>query len=468
MVLEKYKQKRNFKSTPEPAGDLDAGGRAREEAADGEGTILLRPEAPRQPSALRLPARAQRRAALVGGAEGAVARSEDQAARDDGRGSPDRVRDVRRGHSRRLRRRHRHAVGQGTWTPQVDDVDAALKKGDLKFTLDGYKLKGSWVLVRTSGRYPGGGGDRSWLLIKHKDEWAGEVDIAEFAPKSVKSEGDFEDILAADRRTSGSRTAPPRAARRARCSRRSSSAPPRLKAGRAIAEPAASVSKAEKRRASAANEDPAAKTRPVKNREETGCRDQAALEAFTDIRMTIMNKPITSCSAARAPGAEAEFGACAERHGIEEVNFTFDGHTERAPPRRPGPQPRGAAGGRRQPGVRVEADAPPLHRQPDDPKGPADAVVPGQPRPGDLRRRRDPRRRDRARRDRLGRRVREAVQQAAVRVRPGEGRLVPLDRRRLEDPCGVPTISHPHFTGTGTRSINANGKKAIEALFAKF
>jgi hypothetical protein len=28
-----------------------------------------------------------------------------------------------------------------------------------------------------------------------------------------------------------------------------------------------------------------------------------------------------------APGAEAEFGASAERHGIEEVNFTFDGHT---------------------------------------------------------------------------------------------------------------------------------------------
>ena len=27
-----------------------------------------------------------------------------------------------------------------------------------------------------------------------------------------------------------------------------------------------------------------------------------------------------------APGAEAAFGACAERHGIDEVNFTFDGH----------------------------------------------------------------------------------------------------------------------------------------------
>ena len=44
---------------------------------------------------------------------------------------------------------------QGTWKPESDDVSAALKKGDLKFTLDGYKLKGSWVLVRTEA------GDRS-------------------------------------------------------------------------------------------------------------------------------------------------------------------------------------------------------------------------------------------------------------------------------------------------------------------
>src|SRR5262249_23736391 len=29
-----------------------------------------------------------------------------------------------------------------------------------------------------------------------------------------------------------------------------------------------------------------------------------------------------------APGAEAEFGSCAERHGVEEVNFTFEGHNE--------------------------------------------------------------------------------------------------------------------------------------------
>jgi bifunctional non-homologous end joining protein LigD len=93
---------------------------------------------------------------------------------------------------------------RGTWTPEVDDVDAALAKGDLKFTLDGYKLKGSWVLVRTrgwqGGRGAGGHADdgRSWLLIKHRDEWAGDVDIAEFAPLSVKSEGNFADILAQD------------------------------------------------------------------------------------------------------------------------------------------------------------------------------------------------------------------------------------------------------------------------------
>jgi len=90
---------------------------------------------------------------------------------------------------------------RGTWTPETSDVDAALKKGDLKFTLDGFKLKGSWVLVRTGGRYAGarsGQEGRSWLLIKHRDEWSGELDIATFAPRSVKSDGDLEDILASD------------------------------------------------------------------------------------------------------------------------------------------------------------------------------------------------------------------------------------------------------------------------------
>ena len=74
---------------------------------------------------------------------------------------------------------------EGTWTPESPDVDAALKKGDLKFTLRGKKLEGSWVLVRTRGRYQEG--KPTWLLIKHRDELASTEDIAETRPRSVVS-----------------------------------------------------------------------------------------------------------------------------------------------------------------------------------------------------------------------------------------------------------------------------------------
>src|SRR5687768_11729322 len=97
---------------------------------------------------------------------------------------------------------------RGTWEPEqgFEDVDAALKDGELKLRLNGTKLKGSWVLVRTGGGKWGrssadgdGGESRTWLLIKHRDQWAGDVDVATFAPLSIKSFGDFPDILAADK-----------------------------------------------------------------------------------------------------------------------------------------------------------------------------------------------------------------------------------------------------------------------------
>jgi bifunctional non-homologous end joining protein LigD len=72
---------------------------------------------------------------------------------------------------------------QGYWAPEQPDVDAALAKGDLKITLQGKKLKGSWVLVRTRGF----GSKPSWLLIKHRDAYASEKDIAEEEPYSVVS-----------------------------------------------------------------------------------------------------------------------------------------------------------------------------------------------------------------------------------------------------------------------------------------
>jgi bifunctional non-homologous end joining protein LigD len=80
----------------------------------------------------------------------------------------------------------------GTWTPEQEDVEAALRKGDLKFTLHGTKLKGSWVLVRTRGY--GSRSKQSWLLIKHRDRYASTEDIAAKEPQSVASRRLLADI----------------------------------------------------------------------------------------------------------------------------------------------------------------------------------------------------------------------------------------------------------------------------------
>jgi bifunctional non-homologous end joining protein LigD len=74
---------------------------------------------------------------------------------------------------------------RGTWEPEVEDVDAALKKGDLKFKLKGAKLKGSWVLVRLRPRSEDS--KPAWLLIKHRDAYASTEDIALAKPRSVVS-----------------------------------------------------------------------------------------------------------------------------------------------------------------------------------------------------------------------------------------------------------------------------------------
>jgi bifunctional non-homologous end joining protein LigD len=202
MVLEKYKQKRNFTSTPEPSGDLTlaaerAGKQKKAESLffcvqkhlashlhydfrlEHNGVLLswAVPKGPSlDPKTKRLAMHVEDHPFEYGTFEGVI---------PEGYGAGIVM-----------------LWDQGTWTPETDDVDAALKKGDLKFTLDGYKLRGSWVLVRTGGRWgsrSGGGDARSWLLIKHRDDWAGDLDITEFAPRSVRSDGDFEDILAADK-----------------------------------------------------------------------------------------------------------------------------------------------------------------------------------------------------------------------------------------------------------------------------
>jgi bifunctional non-homologous end joining protein LigD len=78
---------------------------------------------------------------------------------------------------------------RGYW--ESDDAERGFKKGDLKFTLDGDKLHGSWVLVRM--RHDRDGGKRTnWLLIKHRDDFA--------------REGKANTILDADRSVASGRT----------------------------------------------------------------------------------------------------------------------------------------------------------------------------------------------------------------------------------------------------------------------
>ncbi|MDA9447961.1 MULTISPECIES: DNA ligase D [Bradyrhizobium] len=60
---------------------------------------------------------------------------------------------------------------RGTW--ESEDPERGFKKGDLKFTLHGDKLQGSWVLVRMRNDRTGGK-RTNWLLIKHRDEFVRE------------------------------------------------------------------------------------------------------------------------------------------------------------------------------------------------------------------------------------------------------------------------------------------------------
>ncbi|MCC8429089.1 DNA ligase D [Reyranella aquatilis] len=83
---------------------------------------------------------------------------------------------------------------RGYWTPEGDPHEG-LKRGDLKFTLAGERLEGSWVLVRMKWDRKGGnkgakaGGRTNWLLIKHRDRAAyeGDGDRLLKDPKSIAS-----------------------------------------------------------------------------------------------------------------------------------------------------------------------------------------------------------------------------------------------------------------------------------------
>jgi hypothetical protein len=169
-----------------------------------------------------------------------------------------------------------------------------------------------------------------------------------------------------------------------------------------------------------------------------------------------------------APGAEAYFGGCAERHGVEEVNFTFDGHKIE-----------------RHRGVRV------LNHE---------ELLTGDVSLQYVSRLMH-------RRYTEGPTLRKVLQTLWYQVNNGQEIYVIgsiLDDGTVRGGTGwgaefaklcnkplyvfdqekdgwfewtgsdwkahgsaTPTITHPHFTGTGTRQLQDNSRRAIEELFAK-
>jgi bifunctional non-homologous end joining protein LigD len=84
---------------------------------------------------------------------------------------------------------------RGTWVP-MGDPEAEYRKGTIKFRLSGEKLGGGWTLVRI--RKPQERGD-NWLLIKERDPYArpeAEGNIVDEAPESVISGRRVEEIAA--------------------------------------------------------------------------------------------------------------------------------------------------------------------------------------------------------------------------------------------------------------------------------
>lgn len=85
---------------------------------------------------------------------------------------------------------------RGTWVPK-EDPNVGYKKGRLKFELQGEKLHGAWMLVRShGGKYDA---DKAWFLIKERDEYAQPESkglIVDERPESVASGRVLEEIAA--------------------------------------------------------------------------------------------------------------------------------------------------------------------------------------------------------------------------------------------------------------------------------
>ncbi len=212
MPLEEYQRKRDFRKTPEPAGDAPAmspakGGRfvvQRHRATrlhydfrleiDGVLVSWAVPRGPTlDPSARRMAIHVEDHPIEYLDFEGVIPKGE--------YGGGDVI-----------------VWDWGTWLPEPETPDGrqAVEDGELKFTLKGAKLGGRFTIVRTSGRGSGGARSRGgaarergrmpfeddageqWLLIHKRDDASSPGWDAEDHPESVKT-GRTNDEVKADR-----------------------------------------------------------------------------------------------------------------------------------------------------------------------------------------------------------------------------------------------------------------------------
>lgn len=185
MALETYRQKRNFKSTPEPEGKVAPG--------EGKAFVVQKHDATRLhydfrlemdgvlkswavtrgpslvPDEKRLAVHVEDHPLDYGDFEGTIPKGE------YGGGTV-------------------VLWDRGTWSP-IGDAHKGYAKGHLEFELSGEKLAGRWHLVRMHGK-PGEKRE-NWLLIKGDDEFArgeADADILEERPESVKTGRNLEEV----------------------------------------------------------------------------------------------------------------------------------------------------------------------------------------------------------------------------------------------------------------------------------
>src|SRR5919107_3503830 len=154
MALERYRAKRDFAKTPEPAGDA--------RATDGRRFVIQRHAARRLHYDFRLELDGVLKSWAV-----PKGPSLDPADKRLAVQTEDHPLDY--GEFEGVIPEKQYGAGEvllwdkGEWTPEDRDPRAALRKGTLHFRLAGEKLHGRWVLART--------GD-NWLLIKRNDDEA--------------------------------------------------------------------------------------------------------------------------------------------------------------------------------------------------------------------------------------------------------------------------------------------------------